>query len=37
MRLYLWGRRRLIEFRSRDDGNLAHYRASSGNLRVMRL
>jgi hypothetical protein len=37
MRLYLWGRRRLIELRSRDDGNLARYRASSDDLRVMRL
>jgi len=27
MRLYLWGRHRLIELRSRDDGSLARYRA----------
>jgi len=37
MRLYLWGRHRLIELRSRDDGSLARYRASNGDLRVMRL
>ena len=37
MRLFLWSRHLLIELRSRDDGSLARYSASTGDLRVMRL
>jgi hypothetical protein len=37
MRLLLWSHACLIESRNRDDGGLARYGTSTGNLRVMRL
>src|SRR5271169_3852848 len=37
MRLFLWGHHSLIEIRNRDDGSLARYGASIGDLRIMRL
>ena len=37
MRLFLWSHDCLIESRNLDDGSLAGYGASTGDLRVMRL
>jgi hypothetical protein len=37
MRLFLWRLDGLIERRNRDDGSLACYGASIGDLRIMRL
>ena len=34
MRLFLWGHHSLIESRNRDDGSLARYGASTGDLRI---